>query len=188
MLALRQNDPKIALNYAIRAENLEPSRAGYHTYTGQILLRMGHYQEAAERARFVADRWTATDHNEAYELWTSIPEANRPVGDSIVEDRPKDSQRAEGSLKAATCGDRTQWSLSLSQGDQSLSFRQGDKFRWGYSDTLWYGQNHISICRGLEGKRTIVFYKPSHEGNVTGEALEVEVRNDLPPAPKAPAD
>jgi len=69
-----------------------------------------------------------------------------------------------------------------------VSFRQGEQFRWGYSDTFWYGQNHISICHGLEGKRTIVFYKPLSSGNSTGEASEVEVRNDLPPSPKAPAD
>jgi len=43
---------------------------------------------------------------------------------------------------------------------RAVSFRQGERFRWGYSDTFWYGQNHISICQGLEGKRTIVFYKP----------------------------
>ena len=189
LLALRQNDLKTALNYATRAESLEPSRAGYHTYTGQILLRMGRYQEAEEHARFVADRWTAVDHNEAFELWKSIPGANRSAADPILEDRPKDTERAEGVLKAATCGDRTQWSLTIAQGDQSPSFRQGEKFRWGFSDTLWYGQNHISICHGLEGKRTIVFYKPSHAGDANGEAVEVEVRNDLTSAPaNAPAD
>lgn len=179
LLALRQKDLKTALNYAIRAESLEPSRAGYHTYTGQILLRMGRYGEAEEHARFVADRWTATDHNEAFELWKSIPEANRSAVNPIVEDHPKDTERAEGVLKAATCGDRTQWSLTITQGDQSFSYRQAEKFRWGFSDTLWYGQNHISICHGLEGKRTVVFYKPSHSGDVNGEAVEVEVRNDL---------
>jgi tetratricopeptide (TPR) repeat protein len=188
-LALRQNDLKTALNYATRAESLEPSRAGYHTYTGQILLRMGRYKEAEEHARFVADRWTATDHNEAFELWKSIPEANRSAVSPIVEDRPKDTEHAEGVLKAATCGDRTQWSLTIAQGDQFLSFRQAEKFRWGFSDTLWYGQNHISICHGLEGKRTIVFYKPGHAGDTNGEAVEVEVRNDLTAAPaNAPAD
>jgi tetratricopeptide (TPR) repeat protein len=189
LLALRQNDLKTALNYATRAESLEPSRAGYHTFTGQILLRMGRYQEAEEHARFVADRWTATDHNEAFELWKSIPEASRSAVSPIVEDRPKDTERAEGVLKAATCGDRTQWSLTIAQGDQSPSFRQAEKFRWGFSDTLWYGQNHISICHGLEGKRTIVFYKPSRAGDTNGEAVEVEVRNDLTAAPaNAPAD
>jgi Tfp pilus assembly protein PilF len=188
LLALRQNDLKTALNYSTRAESLEPSRAGYHIYTAQLLLRMGRYAEAAERARFVAERWTAVDHNEAFELWNSIPEAQRPTGGPIVEDRPKDAERAEGSLKAATCGDRTQWSLTVSQGDQAMSFRQADKFRWGYSDIFWYGQNHISICHGLEGKRTIVFYKRSPEGSTSGEALEVEVRNDLPPVLKLPAD
>lgn len=188
-LALRQNDLKTALSYATRAEGLEPSRAGYHTYTGQILLKMGRYQEAAEHARFVAQRWTAADHNEAVDLWNSIPEAQRPAGDAMVEDRPKDTERVEGVLKAATCGDRTQWSLTIAQGDRSVSFRQAEKFRWGFSDSFWYGQNHISICHGLEGKRTIAFYKPSPNKDTAGEAVEVEVRNDLPVIPaKSSAD
>ena len=188
-LALRQNDLKTALSYPTRAEGLEPSRAGYHTYSGQILLRMGRYQEAAEHALYVAQRWTAVDHNEAVDLWNSIPEAQRPAGEAIVEDRPKDTERAEGVLRAATCGDRTQWSLTITQGDRSISLRQAEKFRWGYSDTFWYGQNHISICHGLEGKRTIAFYKPSPNKDSAGEAVEVEVRNELPVATvKSPAD
>ena len=187
-LALRQNDLKGALNYATRAEGLEPSRAGYHTYSGQILQRMGRYQEAAEHAMFVAQRWTAADHNEAVELWNSIPEGQRPAGQTMAEDRPKDTERAEGALKAATCGDRTQWSLTIAESGREASFRQAEKFRWGFADTFWYGQNHIRICHGLGGERTIVYYAPSHEANTAGEAAEVEVRNDLPPIPKAPAN
>jgi hypothetical protein len=187
-LALRQSDLKSALNYATRAEGMEPSRMGYHTYVGEILLRMGKPQDAAERARFVADRSIAADHNEAFELWRRIPEANRAAGDPIVEDRPKESQRAEGPLESATCGDKAQWSLTVTEGDQPETFRQAEKFKFGFSDTIWYGQNHIAVCHGLEGKRTIVFYKGGHQGNSIGEAMEVEVRNDLPPVPKAPAD
>jgi tetratricopeptide (TPR) repeat protein len=184
-LALRQNDLKTALNYSQRAESLEPSRAGYHTYTGQILLRMGRYQEAAEHARFVAERWTGTDHNEAFELWNNIPESQRPAGAPVVEDHPKDTERAEGTLKAASCGDRAHWSLSLSQGDHTTTFRQAEKFRWGYSDTIWYGKNHINLCHYLEGHRIIVFYRVSHDGSAN-DAVEVEVRNDLPTAPANP--
>jgi tetratricopeptide (TPR) repeat protein len=186
-LSVRQNDLKTALSYAARAEALEPSRAGYHTYTGQILLRMGKYAEAAERARFVADRWVAADHNEAYELWQSIPEADRPSGDPINEDRPKESQRVEGILKTTTCGDRAQRSLTVLQGNEADTFREGERLTWGYSDTFWAGQNHISLCHGLEGKRTIVFYKAGHQGDSIGEVMEVEVRNDLPPTAAAAA-
>ena len=85
--------------------------------------------------------------------------------------------------------DRTEWSLTIAKGDRSVSFRQAEKFRWGYSDTFWYGQNHLSICHGLEGKRAVAFYKASANKDSAGEALEVEVRNDLPVAPsKSPAD
>ena len=187
-LALRQNDLKGALNYATRAEGLEPSRMGYHTYSGQLLMRMGRYQEAAEHAMFVAQRSTAADHNEAVELWNSIPEAQRPAGQTMTEDMPKDTERAEGALKTATCGDRAQWSLTIGEGGKEMAFRQAEKFRWGFADTFWYGQNHIRICHGLDGKRTIVYYAPAHEANASGDAVEVEVRNDLPPVPKTPAD
>ncbi len=187
-LAVRQNDLKTALNYSLRAESLEPSRAGYHIFTGQILLRLGRYQEAAERARFVTERWTAADHNEAVELWSSIPESQRPAGEQVVEDRPEGTQRAEGILKNATCGDKTKWSLSVAQSGQTISFRQAEKFRWGFSDTFWYGQNHISLCHDLEGNRTVVFYKPSSDADSSGDAVEVEVRDGLPSPPKLRAD
>lgn len=188
-LALRQNDLKTALNYSLRAESLEPSRAGYHTLTGQILVRMGRFQEAAQNALFVAERWGGTDHNEAFELWRSIPESQRPAGATILEDRPRDAERAEGILKATNCGDKSQWSLSLAQGDQTISFRQGEKFHWGFSDTFWYGRNHINLCHDLEGNRAIVYYKPSPGKDSGGEALAVEVRNDLPvTAPKTAGD
>ncbi|HET7107966.1 MAG TPA: hypothetical protein VFI38_14235 [Candidatus Acidoferrum sp.] len=184
-LAVRQNELKTALKYSMRAESLEPSRAGYHTMSGQILLRMGRGKEAAENAKFVADRWFGADHNEAVELWNSVPESERPVGEVVLDWNPKETQRAEGILKGATCGDNTKWSLSLVQGDQTLSFHSTGRYLWGYSDSLWFGQDHISFCHYLEGHRTIVYYKPAVESSYTGDVLEFEVRDDLPLAPVA---
>jgi hypothetical protein len=48
---LRQNDPKLAYSDSRKAEELEPSRAGYHILTGYILLRMGKGAEAAAFAK-----------------------------------------------------------------------------------------------------------------------------------------
>ena len=187
-LAVRQNDLNTALRYSIRAESLEPSRAGYHTLSGQILLRMGRGKDAAEYAKFVADRWFGPDHNEAAELWHDVPEAQRPEGEIVQDWNPKETKRAEGTLQRATCGDKSNWSLSLSQGDQTLTFHQKGAYLWGFADTFWYGRDHINFCHHLEGHRAIVYYKPAADSSYTGDAVEFEVRNDLPPAPKAPAD
>jgi hypothetical protein len=180
-LAVRQNDLNTALKYSMRAESLEPSRAGYHTMSGQILLRMGRGKQAAENAKFVADRWFGADHNEAVELWNSVPESERPAGEVVLDWNPKETQRAEGILKGATCGDNSKWSLSLAKGEQTLTFRSTGRYLWGYSDSLWYGQDHINFCHYLEGQRTIVYYKPTVEGSYTGDIVEFEVRDDLPP-------
>jgi len=72
-LALRRGDLRTALAVSRKAEQLEPARAGYHILSGQILHRLGREAEAAAFASFVAERWTGPDHNEAVELWNSIP-------------------------------------------------------------------------------------------------------------------
>ena len=187
-LAVRQNDLSTALKYSMKAESLEPSRAGYHTMSGQILLRMGRGRQAADYAKFVADRWFGADHNEAVELWNSVLESERPAGEVVLDWNPKETQRAEGILKGSTCGDNANWSLSLAQGEQTLTFHFTGRYLWGYSDSLWYGQDHINFCHYLEGHRTIVYYKPAAGGSYAGDVVEFEVRDDLPAAPaKAPA-
>ncbi len=180
-LAVRQNDLNTALKYSKRAESLEPSRAGYHTMTGQILLRMGRGKQAAEYAKFVADRWFGADHNEAVELWNGVPETERPAGEVVLDWNPKETQRAEGMLKNATCGEKANWSLSLAQGEQTLTFHETGRYLWGFSDTFWYGQNHINFCHHLEGHRTIVYYKTGSDKSYTGDVVEFEIRDDLPP-------
>jgi Tfp pilus assembly protein PilF len=71
--SVAQGDLNRALALARTAEKLEPSRAGYHLLTGQILLRMGHPAEAATYATYVASRWQGPDHDEAMELWGNVP-------------------------------------------------------------------------------------------------------------------
>ena len=69
-----------AIGLARKAEQLEPTRAGYHVLSGKILVRMGKPHEAADFAQFVAQRWPGPNHNEAVELWNSIPQEQRPAG------------------------------------------------------------------------------------------------------------
>ena len=186
-LAVRQNDLNAALRYSMRAETLEPSRAGYHTLSGQILLRLRRGKEAAEYAKFVADRWFGADHNEAVELWNHVPESDRPAGTVVSDWNPKETQRAEGTLKDIVCGDKTKWTLSLDQNGQTLAFHQMGAFLWGYSDTIWYGRDHINLCHHMQGRRTIVYYKPAGDSSYAGDAVEIEVRDDLPPVQASPS-
>lgn len=182
-LSIRQNDPNAALGFALKAEKLEPSRAGYYLVLGQILVRAGHFPEAAKIARFVSERWYGPDHNEALELWNAIPEAQHTPGDPIVESKPKDTARAEGIIKEVNCGGENkdkEWSLTLLQNDKTLTFHRDKGFPWGFADSIWYGEDHINICHYLEGHRAIVHFRPPTDATYDGTVAELEIRDDLP--------
>ncbi len=193
-LAVRRNELVKAYNYSRKAEELEPFRAGYHLQTGQILLRLGKYPEAASFAKYVADRWYGPDHNEAWELWNFVPQTMRPPSDPITESAPKETQKVEGTIKSVTCGKDVEWSFNLDKGGQIMSFHRKVPFSWGFSDSLWYGEDHINMCHHLEGLRTIVHYRPPADSTYAGEIAEIEIRDDLPavaqpsPVAAAPSD
>jgi tetratricopeptide (TPR) repeat protein len=182
-LALRENDLPSALAVSRRAEDLEPSRAGYHLLTGQILRRMGKGAEAADTAIYVADRWFGPDHDEAVELWNSVPADQRPAGESIREMLPSDTQTAEGSVKSVNCSEQEQgWTFVLNHDGQTLTFHRKGGFISGYSDTLWYGGDHFTLCHHLEGLRAVVRYKKPADPTYAGDVAEIEIRDD-PPEP-----
>ena len=54
----------------------------------------------------------------------------------------------------------------------------------GYSDTLWYGRDHFSDCRHIEGMRAIVRYKPG-TSNAVNDLVGLELRVDVPIAAKS---
>ena len=188
-LAVRQGDLQHAYGLARRAEELEPSRAGYHLLTGQILLRMGKDAQAADFAQYVAKHWYGPDHNEAVELWNRVPAAQRPAGISLVEEVPTGTQTATGIVKSSTCGGvdpqgkKQQWTLVLNHDGKEMTFHSKDKgfFMFGFSDTLWWGENHASSCRHLEGLRAVVQYKPdTTDTSYAGNIAELDVLDDLP--------
>jgi Tfp pilus assembly protein PilF len=180
-LALRENDVASALTVARRAEELEPSRAGYHLLTGQILRRMGKDADAADSAKFVADRWYGPDHNEAVELWSSVPPAHRTPSEPISETLPQDTQTASGRVKSVRCSDQDQeWQFALDHDGQMLTFRRKGGFVTGYSDTLWFGGDHFNLCHRLEGLRAVVHYRAPVDATYAGDVAEIEIRDDLP--------
>ncbi len=179
-LAMLENDLDSALLMSRKAEESEPSLAGYHTLSGQILRRMGKGAEAAASAEFVAERWTGPDHNEAVELWNSIPAAQRPAGQVLFDIVPKDTQVVEGKVKSVTCAPQEQgWAFVLDQGGQLLTFHRKGGFAAGFSDTIWYGTDHFSLCHHLEGMRAIVHYHAPADASYAGDAVEFEIRDDL---------
>ncbi len=48
----------------------------------------------------------------------------------------------------------------------------------GFSDTLWWGEDHFSPCHHLTGHPAVLVYKP--QGPKGPELVELEVRDDLP--------
>lgn len=177
---LQKGDMAGALAESRKAEQLEPSRAGYHLQTGHILLRMGQGTDAATFAKFVADRWSGPDHDEAVELWDQVPTDQRPAGETLAETIPKDAQTVSGVVRSVQCASPEALTLVLAHDQSTLTFHRKGRFINGFSDTLWYGADHYDICHHVEGLRAIVRYYPAADGSYAGDLAEVEIRNDLP--------
>jgi len=189
-LALREDNLTNALAVARKAEQLEPSRAGYHLLCGQILLRQGRYAEAATLARYVAERWYQADHDEAVELWNAVPAAQRPGGGVPSEIVLQGTEAFQGQLKATTCGDKDQGTtFDIAGRGAKLSFHSKGGWMGGFSDTLWYGADHFDYCHHVEGLRAVGRYKPASDKTYTGDLAEFELRDDFPaPTPVAKAE
>ena len=180
-----------ALASSRTAEELEPSRAGYHLLAGEILLRVKREKDAAESARYVADRWHGPDHNEAVALWNRIPVASRPADGTVVEEVEEQSQAAEGKMRSITCDEKSNNEVTLQRGDDLMVFKSKGRQMIGYSDTLWYGSDHFSLCHHVEGMHAVVRYRPAVTKEYAGDWLSIELRDELPPesqheAAKAP--
>lgn len=180
-LWLRRGDLTTAFGVSRKAEEFEPMRAGYHLQSGQILRRMSRGAEAAAFARFVAQRWPGADHDEAVELWNAVPAEQRPAGEAPSMVALKDTRSVEGTVKSASCSDPDhKLSLVLDHGGELLTFHSKGPFAGGFSDTIWYGEDHFSFCHHLEGMRAVVLFRPSSDASYAGDLAEIEIRDDLP--------
>lgn len=183
-LALRRGDPQSALGVARKAEQLEPMRAGYHILSGEILLRLGRGKEAATFPRFVAERWPGADHDEAVELWKAIPAEQRPPGDPLREAEANDTLSMVGHLKAVKCAEKEQSELTLARDETSFVLRMKGPFPSGFSDTIWYGEDHFNLCHHLENMRAVIRYKATADSGYAGDVTGIEIRDELPASPK----
>jgi tetratricopeptide (TPR) repeat protein len=181
LIASRHADFQTALNLARKAEALEPSRAGYHLLAGRLFLALGNGQEAGKQATFVADRWRGPDRDEAMELWNDIPAEKRPSDAPQPLDTPPTTLSSQGTLVSVVCGGKENGtSLVIQSPVGTQTFRSSGAHVIGYSDTLWFGTDHFTLCHHLEGLRAIVVFKPSSGKDFIGEWLELELREDLP--------
>ena len=193
-LYVRQGKMDRAYAVARRAEQLEPARAGYHLLSGRILQLRGQGADAAEFARYVASRWQGPDHDEALELWNSVPAAQRPSGEPITPSMIAGTEVAEGVVKSVHCrknaeadnNEEQKFTLVIDQGGHELSFQPKGGFGVGYSDTLWWGRDHFTSCLHIEGIRAVVHYKPSSDPKYAGELARLDLRDDLPQLPLQP--
>jgi tetratricopeptide (TPR) repeat protein len=190
-LYVRQGNLERAYAIARRAEGLEPARAGYHLLSGRILQLMGRGKEASGFARFVASRWQGPDHDEALELWNSVPAAQRVAGEAMTPSVVAGAQVVEGAVKSVHCGrsvenEEQKFTLIIEEGGHQLVFQPKGGFGVGYSDTLWWGRDHFSSCLHIKGIRAVVHYRPSADPKYAGELARLDLRDDLPQLPLQP--
>ena len=175
-----------AFKEAHQAEALEPWRAGYRLLTGQILLHGNQPALAAKYSRYVAGHWFGPDHDEAVDLWNAVPAASQGEGDALAMDLPPGVKILRGRLLDVSCSTgqgNSRFQVVLqpdSAGSGPMTFKSGGRLMIGFSDTLWWGEDHFTACHHLGGHPALLAIMPSADGASSGELVDLEVRDDLP--------
>jgi hypothetical protein len=85
---------------------------------------------------------------------------------------------------SVACAGKEGASVVIKNADGTQTFAGASGARMiGYSDTLWFGRDHFTLCHHLEGLRAIVHYKPAADKK-SGEWVELQLREDLPAVPQ----
>ena len=166
---------------AREASTLAPGRAEYYLLIGRISLARNQPDVAATYARYVARNWARTDHNEAVDLLNALPPAARGDGPPLALDVRAGSEVLRGTIVDASCGatPRDPYVLSIKpdtpSDSQTLVFKFVGNVISGFADTLWWGEDHFTLCHHLAGLRALIAYKPQ-----TTELLQLDIRDVLP--------
>ena len=92
-----------------------------------------------------------------------------------------DTTAAEGVIESVSCEKAKPKQLVLETGDKTLHFRVGKTYGMGFTDTLWYGEDHFNPCHHLEGMKAVIRYKASPDQNDDNELRWLEIRDELTP-------
>ena len=170
-----------------QAETLEPWRAGYHVLTARILLHGNQPTLAANYSRYVATHWFGSDHDEAVDLWQSVPSDKRGDGPPLALDVPPGTEIVRGKLLDVSCTNPTPtgghtFNVTLMpdnpSGAKPLTFATDKGIGIGFSDTFWWGEDHFSACHHLAGHPGVLIYKP--QGLHGPELVDLQVRDERP--------
>ncbi len=169
---------------ALQAQNLAPSRMGYRVLAGYILLRGKQPEMAADDARYVVVHGTGPDHNEGIDLWNAVPVDKRGDGPPTIYSVPSGAEIARGTLLDVTCGSKAEdkgMSVTFmpdNPGAKAMTFKDVKHARIGFSDTLWWGEDHFVACRHTSGLPAVIGYKTGGSGD--GDLVDLEIRDSLP--------
>jgi len=96
----------------------------------------------------------------------------------------------DGHISSVKCGEKeVRPELTLTQNGDSSTFDIKGPFSAGFSDTIWYGEDHFSLCHHIVGIRTVIRYKASKDNGLVGSAEDIEFRDEFPAPPtKASSD
>src|SRR5205814_8519820 len=144
-----------AVPLAVKAEQLWPSRAGYHTLIGNVLHALGRETEAAGVARYVAERWQDIDHDAAVELWQKLPARVRQGVDLARRPPLSGARTASGTIASVSCREKDQTMTVVIDGATLVLRAKDEKIKIGVFDTLGYGADHFTRCHHLAGLRAM---------------------------------
>jgi hypothetical protein len=87
-------------------------------------------------------------------------------------------------MLSIACDEKSKNEVTLQHGDDLMVFKSKGRQMIGYSDTLWYGSDHFSLCHHVEGMHAVVRYRPPVTRDYAGDWLSIELRDELPPEPQ----
>ncbi len=184
-----------AFDTAAQAQKLEPDRGGYLTNMAAILLLGRNYSAAIQFASTVAERWFGSDSaealavvNRARKLGNIAPTPEEQAREAEEMKYAEGTTAVEGVVKSIVCEKSKPQQLVLQSGGKDMTFQGAKVHGVGFSDTLWYGEDHFNSCYHLEGMNAVVRYKPSADATVVPEFQWLEIRDELIPSSDASAN
>jgi tetratricopeptide (TPR) repeat protein len=183
-----QQKLQAAFDTAVQAQRLEPDRAGYLTNMAAILLLGRNYPEAIKIADAVAERWYGSDSAEAL----AVSNRAHTLGNiqATPEEQAKQAEEmkyasgttaVEGVVKSVVCEKSKPMQLVLESGGKDLAFQSAKMHGVGFTDTLWYGEDHFNSCFHLEGMNAVIRYKAPTDAAAPTEFQWLEIRDELIP-------